>query len=74
LNGSDVAADHASGAAKLTWQNYTLRGNLGLININVDDPGKDDIASRYLPMQWAIDSVSAFASGHPCVTANVAAS
>lgn len=40
-------------------QNYTIRGNLGLVNINVDDPAKDDISTRYLPMQWAIDSVSA---------------
>lgn len=40
-------------------QNYTVRGDYGLNVVNVDDWSKDDFMERFLPLQWAIDSVSA---------------
>jgi hypothetical protein len=42
-----------------TSQSYVLRGDVGLTTVDVINPAKDDVASRYLPLQWAIDSVSA---------------
>ncbi|KAL1409650.1 hypothetical protein Q8F55_003646 [Vanrija albida] len=36
--------------------NYTIRGDFGLAMVNVDDISRDDTMSRYLPLQWAIES------------------
>ncbi|KLT40780.1 P-loop containing nucleoside triphosphate hydrolase protein [Cutaneotrichosporon oleaginosum] len=36
--------------------NYTMRGDLGLDVVDVDDWTKDDFMRRLLPLQWAIDS------------------
>ena len=38
-------------------QNYTILGDLGLISVNTEDPSDDDVSTRFLPIQWAIESV-----------------
>jgi hypothetical protein len=43
---------------ELIWQNYTILGDLGLISVDTENPSKDDVSTRFLPIQWAIDSVS----------------
>lgn len=42
---------------ELIGQNYTLRGDGGLIKVDVDNPKKDDVQQRFLPLQWRIESV-----------------
>lgn len=55
---STLPPSSADAAARtpLKLQNYTLQGDVGLVKVNVDEPSGDDIAARYLPLQWAIDS------------------
>lgn len=36
--------------------NYTLRGDFGYRSVDVDSPGNDDQASRFLPLQWAVEA------------------
>lgn len=37
--------------------NYTMRGDFGLAKTDVDNHADDDVQTRALPLQWAIDSV-----------------
>jgi hypothetical protein len=43
-------------------QNYTILGDLGLISVNTEDPSDDDVSTRFLPIQWAIESVRPYLS------------
>lgn len=38
-------------------QNYTILGDLGLIAVDTENPSKDDVSTRFLPVQWALESV-----------------
>jgi len=40
------------------FQNYTLRGDFGVTQLNVPTPKNDDLQKRFLPLQWALESVS----------------
>ena len=35
-----------------------MRGDFGLTSVDVDNHARDDVQARYLPLQWAVDSVS----------------
>lgn len=38
--------------------NYTIRGDFGLVRLDAVNTADDDFQKRFLPLQWAIESVS----------------
>lgn len=52
-------------------QNYTIRGDLGLAQVDVDNHASDDVQTRLLPLQWAVESVSAMAERVRCIIDSV---